>query len=46
MHKEKIKISDAILVVNVDDYIGKSTKSEIKFAQSLGKKIMCYTDIV
>lgn len=46
MHKEKIKISDAILVVNVDDYIGKSTKSEIEFAQSLGKEIMYYTDIV
>ena len=31
MHKEKIKISDAILVVNVDNYIGNSTKKEIKY---------------
>lgn len=46
MHKEKIKISDAILVVNVDDYIGKSTASEIEYAQSLDKEIMYYTDLV
>lgn len=38
MHKEKIKISDAILVVNVDNYIGSSTKSEIEFAKNLIKK--------
>lgn len=40
MHKEKIKISDAIYVVNVDGYIGSSTKSEIEFAQKLGKEII------
>jgi len=33
MHKEKIKLSDAILVVNVNNYIGKSTKSEIEYAK-------------
>ena len=33
MHKEKIKLADAILVVNVNDYIGSSTKSEIEFAK-------------
>ena len=27
MHKERIKLSNAILVVNVDGYIGSSTKS-------------------
>ena len=46
MHKEKIKISDAILVVDVDNYIGTSTKSEIEFAKSLGKEIIYYTDLV
>lgn len=46
MHKERIKMSDAILVVDVDQYIGKSTQSEIAFAKSLGKKIIYYTDIV
>ena len=45
MHKEKIRISDAILVVNVGKYIGKSTKSEIEFAEELGKEILYYTDL-
>lgn len=45
MHKEKIKISDAILVVNVNNYIGNSTKSEIELAKSLNKEIIYYTDI-
>ena len=45
MHKERIKISDAILVVNVNNYIGTSTKNEIEFAKSLNKEIIYYTDI-
>lgn len=45
MHKEKIKLSDAILVVNIDNYIGNSTKSEIEFAKHLNKEIIYYTDI-
>lgn len=45
MHKEKIKLSDAILVVDVDHYIGNSTKSEIEYAKSLGKEIIYYSDI-
>lgn len=46
MHKEKIKVSDAILVVNVDNYIGSSTKSEIEYAKSLNKEILYYTDLI
>lgn len=46
MHKERIKLSDAILVINVNDYIGSSTKSEIEFAKSLNKEIIYYTDIM
>ena len=46
MHKERIRLSDAILVVNVDNYIGISTKSEIEFAESLGKEIIYYTDLI
>ena len=46
MHKERIKLADAILVVNVDGYIGSSTKSEIEFAKSLNKEIMYYTDLM
>ncbi len=45
MHKEKIKISDAILVVNVNNYIGNSTSKEIEFAKSLGKEVIYYTDL-
>lgn len=43
MHKEKIKLSDAILVVDIDGYIGKSTNGEIEFAKALGKKIIYYS---
>lgn len=46
MHKEKIRLSDAILVVNVNNYIGNSTKSEIEFAKSLNKEIIYYTDLI
>lgn len=45
MHKEKIRISDAIFVVNVDGYIGDNTQSEIDLAKELGKEIMYYTDL-
>ncbi|MGY3777705.1 hypothetical protein [Isobaculum melis] len=46
MHKEKIKLSDGIFVVNVNSYIGNSTKSEIEFAKSLNKEIIYYTDLI
>ena len=32
LHKEKILMSDCIYVINEDNYIGSSTKSEILFA--------------
>lgn len=40
MHKEKINLSDAIFVVNVDGYIGESTKSEIEYAKEHNKEII------
>lgn len=40
MHKEKIKLSDAILVVNINSYIGCSTKSEIEYAKAENKEII------
>ena len=46
MHKEKIKISDAILVVNINGYIGEDTRSEIDFAKSLNKEIIYYNDLI
>ena len=42
MHKEKIKLSDEIFVINKDGYIGDATKSEIEFAKLLDKTITYY----
>lgn len=39
MHKRKIDLSDEIFVINVNGYIGESTKDEIDYAQNTGKKI-------
>lgn len=39
IHKRKIDMSDSIYVINKDDYIGESTKSEIEYAKSKGKTI-------
>ena len=39
LHYNKIKISDAIYVINVNGYIGDSTKSEIEYAKKHGKKV-------
>ena len=46
MHRERIKLSDAILVVNVNGYIGSSTKNEIEYAKSLNKEVIYYTDLI
>jgi hypothetical protein len=39
MHKRKIDMADEIYVINVDGYIGSSTKSEIDYALATGKKV-------
>lgn len=39
MHRQKIDMSDEILVININGYIGESTKSEIKYAKENGKII-------
>ncbi len=39
MHKRKIDMAEEIFVINVGDYIGASTKSEIEYARATGKKI-------
>jgi hypothetical protein len=39
VHKKKIDLSDEILVINVDDYIGESTKSEILYAINTRKHV-------
>ena len=40
MHKRKIDMADEIFVINVNGYIGESTKSEIEYAKSLGKRVI------
>jgi hypothetical protein len=40
IHRQKIDLSDAIYVIDVDGYIGKSTKSEIIYAIGKGKKVL------
>ena len=44
-HFKKIELSDAILVVNINNYIGESTKLEIEYPKSLKKEIMYYINI-
>jgi hypothetical protein len=39
LHKRKIDLADEVLILNVGDYIGKSTKSELEYAKQHGKRI-------
>lgn len=39
LHKHKIERADEVLILNVDGYIGDSTRSELEYAQVLGKII-------
>ena len=45
-HFKRIELSDAILVINVNNYIGNSTNIEIEYAKELGKEIMYFTDVI
>ena len=37
MHKRKIDMADEVFIINVDGYIGESTKSEIEYAIAKNK---------
>lgn len=39
-HYKKIEISDAVFIVNVGGYIGKSVAEEIRYAKSLNKEVL------
>lgn len=43
MHKRKIDMADEIFVIDVGEYIGKSTQSEIEYAESQGKPVYYYS---
>ena len=40
MHKRKIDMADRIYVINVNGYIGSSTRSEIEYARKEGKQVL------
>ena len=39
MHLRKIDMADEIYVINVDGYIGTSTRNEIEYAKRIGKGV-------
>jgi hypothetical protein len=39
LHKRKIDLADRVLVLNVGGYVGDSTRSEIEYAQKIGRPI-------
>lgn len=39
-HYKKIDLSDAVYVVNIDGYIGKSVAQELQYAKNRGKEII------
>lgn len=45
MHKRKIDMANEIFVINKGGYIGNSTKSEIEYAQLVGKDIKYLEDL-
>ena len=44
-HVGKIDLSDAIYVVNINGYIGSSTKKEIEYATKTGKEIIYHEQV-
>jgi hypothetical protein len=44
IHKRKIDLSDEVLILNIGGYIGESTRSELNYAISHGKKIIFMED--
>lgn len=43
LHRRKIDLTDSIVVIDVNGYIGDSTKGEIEYATQKGKKIIYYS---
>ena len=42
LHKRKIDLADEVLILNINGYIGESTRSEIEYATKAGKRILYY----
>jgi hypothetical protein len=45
-HLKRIELSDAILIININNYIGESTNLEIDYAKKLNKEIIYYSDLI
>lgn len=45
-HLKKIELSNAVVIIDIDNYIGDSTKHEIRYAEKLGKEIIYYKDFI
>lgn len=39
LHRRKIDLADRVLVLNIGGYIGESTRSEIAYAEQIGKPV-------
>jgi hypothetical protein len=39
LHKRKIDLADEVLVLNVGGYVGESTRSEIEYAEKIGRPV-------
>ena len=39
VHKRKIDLADEVWILNIDGYIGESTRSEMEYAEKHGKSI-------
>lgn len=44
LHFAKIAMSDEVFIVDIDGYVGASTKNEIEYARTLGKPIRYNSD--
>ena len=40
MHYQRIDMSDAVYIVNVDGYIGEATRGEMEYALAKGKEVL------
>ena len=45
LHRKKIDVSDAIYVVNINGYIGNSTRREIEYEKRNGKEIIYHEEL-
>lgn len=46
MHFKKIDLSDTIFVIDVNGYIGNSTKKEIEYARKYGKEVIFMSEFI